>query len=303
MSNPRKWSLEKLKEVAVKYTEKCNFQKFDNPAYLSAYRQGILDQVCSHMKQNNHKKYTDKEIRFIAKQYTSRTFFQKSNKKAYTQAIAEGMGYLNEVCSHMISKKKIIKHTKESAMKDAVKYRTRREFCLKDAGSYLAAIKNGWADDICKHMTIISGSSAAERAILSNVREYYPDATQKYFFNKDKQFRQSRYQLDIYIPSLNKGIEYDGTYWHSIETLAKNKRISIEQASNYHSDKDAFFKSIGIEVLHIAEANWKAQEIWENRIVLGFLNILPYIPSNKKTDFFRRNTEEYIEELKSAYEQ
>jgi hypothetical protein len=180
-------------------------------------------------------------------------------------------------------------------MKDAIKYKTRRDFCLKDAGSYLAAVKNGWIDDICQHMVVTTGSSAAERLILSRIRKYYPDATQKYFSNKNKQFFQNRYQLDIYIPSLNKGIEYDGTYWHTTEVLAKNKNISIEQASNYHSDKDSFFKSIGIEVLHISEATWKAQEIWQNRIILSFLNVLPYIPSNQKTNFFRRNTEEYIE--------
>jgi len=299
MSRSRKWSLDKLKQVAAKYTKKSHFQKFDNPAYLSASRQGVLDDICSHMQQKNYKKYSSEEIKDIAGLYRTRTVFQKSNKQAYTQALLMGEDSLDSVCSHMHCVKKIQKHTKESAAKDAVKYKTKREFCINDAGSYLAALKNGWIDDICQHMIRSTNSSTAERFILSKVQRYHPDAIQRYFFNKDKRFRQSRYQLDIYIPSLNKGIEYDGTYWHSVSVLAKNKNISIEEASNYHADKDAFFSSIGIEVLHIAEDSWEAQEIWQSRIFLSFIGVLPKVPSTKKQDFFRKNTDEYIEELKS----
>jgi len=50
------------------------------------------------------------------------------------------------------SPKKIQKHTKETAAADALKYKTKREWCENDAGSYLASLKNNWIDDLCKHM-------------------------------------------------------------------------------------------------------------------------------------------------------
>lgn len=291
----KRWTTSSIKEEASKYNKKANFQKYSNAAYLSAKRKGILDEVCSHMQQKNYYKYTVEELTKIAFLYTTRTEFQKKNKQAYTQSRELGVDFFNAICSHMYSVRKVQKHTKETAAADALKYKTRREFCVNDAGSYLAAVKNGWIDEICEHMQPApkGGSSKEEKRILSIVNEHFPDAIKKIFYNKSYKFRQSRYELDIFIPSLNKGIEYDGTYWHSTEVLAKNKKISLEEAANYHEEKDSFFKSIGIEVLHIKEDFWKAQEIWQTRTILSFLNILPMPPAHK---FFRLHWAQNLDE-------
>lgn len=281
MGKPRKWTLEKIKEESFKYQRRTDFQKNSRGAYTSARRQGFLEIVCAHMQESATEKYTDKEIIEIAKKYKTRSEFQKGSK-AYAAAHSRGKFFLDQVCAHMISVKKVLKHTKETAALDAIKYKTRREFCVNDAGSYLAAVKNGWIDEICQHMENApkGRSSKEEKNILNIIKEYFPEAKKKIFYNKNKEFRQSKYELDIYVPSLNKGVEYDGTYWHSTEVLAKNKKISLEQAALYHEEKDAFFKSLGIEVLHIKESFWNSEKPWQYRKILNFLKVMPMPPGH-----------------------
>ena len=53
--------------------------------------------------------------------------------------------------------------------------------------------------------------SKAELEIFEYVKKKYPDALN----GITRLLRNKRMELDIYIPSLNKAIEYDGGYWHS----------------------------------------------------------------------------------------
>lgn len=281
MNKPKKWTLEKLQAEAGKYTRRVDFQSGSVGAYLSARRQGLLDTLCTHMQEPATKAYTDEEIFEIAKKFKTRSEFQK-NSKAYSAAFSRGKDFVDKVCAHMTSVKKVQKHTKETAATDALKYKTKREWCVNDAGSYLAAVKNGWVDEVCQHMTPMRFSSKEELVILEMVRKLFPDACKKVFKNNNKNFRQSKYELDIYIPSLKKGIEYDGAYWHSPEILAKSKNITIEQANKYHEEKDMFFESLGIKVLHIHEKHWLSTgKVWDKQKILSFLGLAQMPPSHK----------------------
>ncbi len=53
-------------------------------------------------------------------------------------------------------------------------------------------------------------------------------------------------EIDIYLPDLGIGFEFNGLYWHSEEYKEKN----------YHSDKTNFFKKRGIRIIHIWEDDW-----------------------------------------------
>lgn len=53
-------------------------------------------------------------------------------------------------------------------------------------------------------------------------------------------------EIDIYIPELNIGIEYDGLHWHN--ELYKNK--------NYHKNKTELCKNQNIRLIHIFEDEW-----------------------------------------------
>lgn len=64
-------------------------------------------------------------------------------------------------------------------------------------------------------------------------------------------------EIDIYLPELNLGFEFNGLYWHSEEN--KNR--------NYHLNKTNHFKERGIRIIHIWEDDWSfKKEILKSQI-------------------------------------
>ena len=87
-------------------------------------------------------------------------------------------------------------------------------------------------------------------------------------------------EIDIYIPSKNIAIEYNGLYFHSDKF----------QETNYHLDKTKKCEEKGIKLIHIFEDEWEyKKEIVKSRI----LNLIGKTPNK----IFARNTE--IREVES----
>jgi hypothetical protein len=83
------------------------------------------------------------------------------------------------------------------------------------------------------------------------------------------------YEIDIYIPSLKLGIEYNGLYWHS-EEQGKDK--------NYHLKKLELCKKENIKLIQIFEDEYvNHKEIVYNKInhIIGFSKDLQKIPGRK----------------------
>lgn len=80
-------------------------------------------------------------------------------------------------------------------------------------------------------------TSFAEQAFLFYIKKLYPDAISRYteIFKKGM-------ELDIYIPSIKTGVEYDGSFWH------KNKRQTEER-------KYQICQQNGIKLIRIREGN------------------------------------------------
>lgn len=81
-------------------------------------------------------------------------------------------------------------------------------------------------------------TSKAEQEIKDWVRTFYPSA---------EKYREEQYEIDIYVPEINLGIEYNGLFWHSESTKHRN----------YHLNKTNFFAKRGIRIIHIWEHEWK----------------------------------------------
>lgn len=62
-----------------------------------------------------------------------------------------------------------------------------------------------------------------------------------------------KYELDVYIPELNLGIEYNGIIYHHYECLTSSVYEGRGKPKNYHKDKYNFFKQNGINLIHIFE--------------------------------------------------
>jgi predicted Zn-ribbon and HTH transcriptional regulator/very-short-patch-repair endonuclease len=73
-----------------------------------------------------------------------------------------------------------------------------------------------------------------------NLSNYFIGLKNKRFYYNGKQY----YELDLYFPDKNIGIEINGNYWHS-ELNGKDK--------HYHINKTLYFEDQGIQVLHFFE--------------------------------------------------
>ena len=94
------WTFDKVKEEALKFTNRGDFQKKSVSAYLKSYKNGWLNEVCSHMidvyKPDGYWNYEN--IKEESLKFNDRSSFKKGSK-AYSAAIQNG--YLDIVCSHM----------------------------------------------------------------------------------------------------------------------------------------------------------------------------------------------------------
>jgi hypothetical protein len=74
---------------------------------------------------------------------------------------------------------------------------------------------------------------------------------------------RDKYEIDVYVPELNIGFEFNGLYWHS-ELFLDN---------DYHLVKSEYFKKKGIKIFHIWEDDWKHKNEIIKSIVTNKLNI------------------------------
>lgn len=98
-----------------------------------------------------------------------------------------------------------------------------------------------------------------------------------------------KYEVDIYIPEKQIGIEYDGLRWHS-ESQGKDKW--------YHFNKSLYCQENNIKLIHIFEDEWLfKKEIVKNKIAhilncdgeyakIGARNCTVDVIESKKCDFF-----------------
>ena len=103
-------------------------------------------------------------------------------------------------------------------------------------------------------------SSKAEQEIANYIQSFYSNEIKR----NCKIYGE---ELDIYLPSLNIGIECNGVYWHS--TKFKDK--------DYHYNKWKKFKDNNINVLFIWEDDWKnKQDIIKSILLnrLGYSNVI-----------------------------
>ncbi len=255
------WTEEKIREEAKKYSNAKEFRKNALGAYFAARRINILDEIGTHFV-NLHrgslgKGYTDDELQKEALKYETRTEFKKNSGGHYSAAWDKKI--LNEICQHMIPPKK---WTKDLIFSESKKYMFRSDFKRNNMSAYKGAVKLKILDEVCNHMYRCEASSSfAEYELFNEIKKLYPNT--KKMRDRSANIPNKPYikgfDIDIFIPELNKGIEFDGVYWHSFETLrsmTSKIRWTDEDLKNYHQIKDDYFASKGIKLLHITDLEW-----------------------------------------------
>ena len=93
------------------------------------------------------------------------------------------------------------------------------------------------------------GTSNAEQSLYEYIRSIYPGEIKRHVKNLLKESSGKYYEIDIYIPALKIGIEYNGLYWHS----------ELQKEKNYHFKKSKLADELGIRLINIYEDEWEDQ--------------------------------------------
>ena len=251
------WTINSAKKEALKYKTRGEFAINSPNAYNWSRKNGSLEQICSHMKAM-YIYWTNEMLQEKALLYKTRSAFEKSDFHAYTTSLNRGV--MDEICSHMANL--YIYWTSDSLLLEALKYSTRTEFARKSSSAYNIALSRNILNEICKHMKLIKGGpSIAERELFMLIKSFHP-TTKK---TRDRKVNIvgkpyiKGFEIDIFIPELNRGIEFDGKYHHSFKYMRADNRKNLwsdDDIRNYHEIKDSWFASKGIQVLHIREEDW-----------------------------------------------
>lgn len=248
-------TVEDIQKEALKYNTRSEFQKKSKGAYLAAFKRGILDSICSHMVEPQNKPWTYDELKEEALKYSTKKDFRKANRQAYDAM--HNRGWIKELCTHMVPIRRY--WDKEQLKKEALKYTNRSDFAVKSAGAYNTAIRLKILEEVCLHMKVVGGISKPEEKLFNLIRQSYPKA-QKLRDRKvsiPNKPHITGFEIDIYIPELRKGIEFNGTYWHSLQGLKRGRpNWPQDDLENYHLLKTEHFNKRGIQILTIDEKEW-----------------------------------------------
>ena len=122
--------------------------------------------------------------------------------------------------------------------------------------------KRGYSQT-CTNYACSKSSSGAERDILSFVKSLGIHAESRYMLDKN--------EIDVFVPSCNIGIEYNGLYWHS----------DIHRKIDYHVRKNKFFESKGIQLLNIWEDDWTEKRALCESLIANKLGLSKRIHARK----------------------
>ena len=141
----------------------------------------------------------------------------------------------------------------------------------------------------CQKCDILKHRSSKEIELFDFLKENITEKIQ----SNNRQILQNRKEIDIYIPSKNIGIEFNGIRYHSELFKPNNYKT-------YHLQKTQECEKQGIQLIHIFEDEWlEKQEIIKSRL----LNILgkskwrlfarklkiKQVPVSQEKYFFNRN--------------
>lgn len=150
------WTKERCKEEALKFNKRIRFQKGNPAAHSAAFKNGWLDEICSHMSYYEFEptKWTKETCAKLAKKDKTRGEFKRNNPSAYKIALKSGWldeifkdlpfhGYKNERVMIANAERNNTGNRKywtvDRIIAEAEKYHSLAEFSKKASGAYDAA--------------------------------------------------------------------------------------------------------------------------------------------------------------------
>jgi hypothetical protein len=135
---------------------------------------------------------------------------------------------------------------KEEDYVGVIGYRKYKFKCLKCNGIFSDDMCNG-SSPVCRTCNPIhTNISVDEKEILSYIKTIYNDE----ILENDRTILDGK-EIDIYLPEINLGIEFDGIYWHSEISGGKDK--------HYHLNKTKLSLGKNIQLMHIWDWEWRCK--------------------------------------------
>lgn len=134
----------------------------------------------------------------------------------------------------------------------------------------------------------ITRQSAAELEIFNFIHEICSDAISGY-----RETYHSK-EIDIFVPSLKIGFEYNGLYYHSEGVL-----VSLGKSPSHDSEKRTYFLDKGIRVIQIFADEWQnKKEIVKSRIknILGSTPTKIYARKCKLSQVSSKDASQFCDE-------
>jgi hypothetical protein len=235
-----KWTDDAITQEALKYGSIKALKANNAPAYFAAVRRKLTRHIRKVLKTGNVA-WTKEDVIQEALKFHSIKNWRKFSPSSYSKAATEG--FLNEITP-------LLKRTRKEFNLNAIletlaKYSDFTEWRKENPKDYDILHRKKLLSRYTKHLGKHKGASLAEKELLAKIQKHYPNAGK---------IRINGQELDIYIPELKLGIEYNGIYYHSAKF--KNRL--------FHTNKTKFFNQQGIKVIHIWDFEWQTRkdQVW-----------------------------------------
>ncbi len=254
--------------------EKCkqtNIKKYgvDNPAKSKEIKEKSKNTINKNIKENpdyyenKNKKRRESNLK---KYGVIHTMQLKSVQEKCKQTCMQKYGSISPMGNIKIQEKSketcLKKYGTEWGIQNENIKQQRKETCLEKYGvEYVLQINKVRQKEFeTKKLNGSLKSSKGEQELKEFI-ENLGFKIEKLLEGNDK---NTRFEIDIYIPEKKIGIEYNGSYWHS----------SLRKSSNYHYNKSKLAESKGIKLIHIWEDQWKNKNELVKTILKARLGVL-----------------------------
>ena len=183
------------------------------------------------------KEYKEKNLETRIKKYGDDPYCREKYKKTCLNRYNvenTSTSLLNKECRKIfISKEKLEKYIKDNNITSSVDLSKSLGCCQATSYYYLQKYELNYL--------MKPNNSSVEKEVREYINQYYKTIDNKKYLDGK--------EIDIYIPELNIGIEFNGDYWHN----------EYCKEVNYHQNKSLLAEEKNIFLYHIFEYEWETK--------------------------------------------
>lgn len=127
---------------------------------------------------------------------------------------------------------------------------------------------------LCSNCVHKSGCSLLEKEMYNYIKNNYD----KQINENDKTVLDGK-EIDVYLPELHLGFEFDGTYWHADSRvfeptdIISQKQMTAKEIWEYDNNKVLLAESKGIKLIRIKELDWVNDNINTKMFIKNLIEV------------------------------